>query len=203
MPHIITITGPSGAGKSTTLFYLLEEKRNYFDPVMVPKYTDRPAHKDDRGEILCEPDILAQCDLKYIQYGSHFGVALNTVLEHVMAGKSPIVILNDVRAVEDIKNVFGGIVRSLFIFRESPNEDRFQEIAKTKGLDPKEIKSRLQKAKTLYRIYIENIHIFDHVMINNSTINSSIFPDLRLQVQQIVDNLQQSQNWPLVERIGK
>ena len=196
MAYIITITGPSGAGKSSTLFDLLEEKRRYFDPVMVPKYTDRSEHKDDRGEVLRQPDMLSKCDLKYIQYGDCYGIELSTILEHIMGGMSPIVILNDVRAVEDVKKVFGGIVRSLFIFRESPNEDRFQEIAKSKGLDPKEIKSRLQKAKTLYRIYIENIHIFDHVIINSSTL-----PHLRLLVKQIVDNLQQSQNWPLVERI--
>jgi guanylate kinase len=198
MPYIITITGPSGAGKSSTLFYLLEEKRTYFDPVLVPKYTNRPEHKDDRGEIHREPDMLAQCDLKYIQYGDCYGIALNTIWEHIMDKKSPIVILNDVRAVEDVKKMFGGIVRSLFIFRESPNEVRFQEIATAKGLDPKEIKPRLQKAQTLYRIYIENIHIFDHVIINSSTL-----PDLRLQVKKIVDNLQQSQKWPLVERIGE
>ena len=195
MPNIITITGPSGAGKSTTLFYLLEEKRKYFDPIMVPKYTDRSEHKDDRGEVLRQLDMLAQCDLKYIQYGACYGIALNTILEHIMAGKSPIVILNDVRAVEDVKNVFGGIVRSLFVFRESPNDNRFQEIANAKGLDPKEIKPRLQKAQTLYRIYIENIHIFDHVIINSGTLS-----ELRLQVNQIVASLQQSQYWPLAER---
>jgi guanylate kinase len=197
MPYIITITGPSGAGKSSTLKCLCEEKREYFNPVIVPKYTNRPPHKDDQNEVICVDEIPNSCDLKYIQYGDYYGIALNTILEHIMAQKSPIVILNDVRAVEDVKKVFGGIVRSLFIFRESPDEKRFQEIADAKGLDPKEIKSRLQKAKTLYRIYIENIHIFDHVIINSS----KTLLDLSVQVKQIVDSLQQSQKWPLKERI--
>lgn len=198
MPHIITITGPSAAGKSTTLFYLREEKGGNFDPVMIPKYTDRPPHKDDQDEVICVKEIPGDCDLKYMQYGACYGIALNTILEHIKNRKSPIVILNDVRAVEDVKNAFGGIVRSLFIFRESPNRDRFQEITKTKGLDKEEIEQRLLKAQTLYRIYIENIHVFDHVIINSGTPEQ-----LKLLVKQIVDRLQQRQNWPLVGRNGK
>lgn len=198
MPYIITITGPSGAGKSSTLNYLFEEKKECFDPVIVPKYTDRSPHLDDQGEVVYVKEMPDSCDLKYIQYGDCYGIALSTLLEHIMAGKSPIVILNDVRAVEDVKKAFGGIVRSLFVFREGPNRDHYLEIAKAKGLRDEEIEHRLTKAKTLYRIYIENIHIFDHVIINSSTLL-----ELRLQVKQIVDNLQQIQNWPLVERIGK
>jgi guanylate kinase len=198
MPHVITITGPSGAGKSTTLRYLLNEKKKYFDPVMVPKFTDRPHHNDDQDEVICVEEVPSYCDLKYMQYRACYGLALNTLYQHITAGQSPIVILNDVRAVEDVRNVFGGIVKSLFIFRESPTMERFIEITKEKGLAEKEIGQRFQKAQTLYRIYIENIHIFDHVIINSGTP-----AQLMHLVKLIVDSLQQRQNWPLVGRDEK
>jgi guanylate kinase len=198
MPHIITITGPSGAGKSTLLRYIMNKRRKGFEPVIIRKFTDRMPHKDDGNEVKCVKEIPQNCDLKYMQYGFYYGLELNTLYEHIKIGRSPIVILNDVRAVEDVKNAFGGIVRSLFIFRESPDEDRFRGIADAKGLDLDEIKERLLKAQTLYRIYIENIHIFDHVIINSGTTQ-----ELRFLVKLIVNNLQQPQNWPLEKRNRK
>jgi hypothetical protein len=45
---------------------------------------------------------------------------------------------------------------------------------------------RFEKARTIYRIYIENIYLFDHVIINSGT-----FEELEVQVGQIVKSLEQ------------
>ena len=45
---------------------------------------------------------------------------------------------------------------------------------------------RFKKAQTIYRIYIENIQLFDHVIINSGT-----FEELEMQVRQIVKSLEQ------------
>jgi hypothetical protein len=53
---------------------------------------------------------------------------------------------------------------------------------------------RYERAQTIFRIYIENIHLFDHVVVNSGS-----FEELEIQVRQIVKGLR-NPNWPLRER---
>lgn len=192
MTHVITITGPSGSGKSTTLRYLLDLENESFKPVMVPKFTTRPAHTDDEGEVICVETIPEGCDLKYEQYGVRYGVALETIFKHLAEQRSPIIILNDIRAVEDVRNCWKGLVRSIFIFRKL-SLDEYRELAELRGFGEEETpEMRYQKAQTLYRIYIENIHLFDHVVLNSEGLI-----ELNVQVGEIVKGLRQQPNWPL------
>jgi guanylate kinase len=152
-----------------------------FKPELVRKQTTRPPREHDRDCIA--GGILPECDLVYEQYGERYGLALQTLIDHLAEGRSPIVILNDVRAVEDIRNTFRERVRSIFIFRHDPlSEEYHQELITSRGLDAGEI--RFEKARTIYRIYIENIHLFDHVIINSGTLD-----ELEIQIRQIVRSL--------------
>jgi guanylate kinase len=193
MPHVITITGPSGSGKSTTLRNLLESANNSFCPTMVPKYTTRKRHEDDKGEVICVECIPPECDLVYVQYGVLYGLDFRTILNPIANGQSPIVILNDVRAVEDVRNRLGRLVRSVFIFRKKPTIGMFRMLANKKGgINKRETEQRYFKALAIYRIYIENIHLFDHVIVNSGT-----FDNLKAQARQIVYGLNHDKNWPL------
>jgi guanylate kinase len=192
MRYVITVTGPSRAGKSTTLDYLLKYANDKFMPEIVPKYTTRTRRPDDTGEVLCQ-GIPYGCDLIYELYGKRYGLELNTLFRHVSNGRSPLVILNDVRAVEDVRNAFRGLVRSIFIFRHDPTSEEYhQELIKFRGKE--EAEPRFQKAQTIFRIYIENIHLFDHVIVNSGSKE-----ELNWQVAQIVKGLEDP-NWPLRRR---
>lgn len=196
MAHIITVTGPSGAGKSTTLRMLEEAAHDGFRPTIVPKYTTRPAHADDCGEVLCvgEEEFPKTCNLVYEQYGYRYGLILEDLCAHIVEGKSPVVILNDVRTVEDVRNHWKGLVRSLFIFRKSPTLEGYEKLAEKREVDTgkEDPQIRYQRAQMLYRTYIENIHIFDHVIINCGTLG-----ELRMQVNHVVKGLETYLNWPL------
>jgi guanylate kinase len=192
MPHVITLTGPSGAGKSTTLFNLLKLKEEGFNPVMISKYTTRSPHDDDHGEVECVPSMPSNCDLVYVQYGVLYGLDFRTILDPISKGKSPIVILNDVRAVEDVRMRLGGLVRSVFIFREEPTIKLFKQLAGVKG-NREEIEQRYYKALAIYRIYIENIPLFDHVIVNSGT-----KVELEAQAQKIVYGFSHDQKWTLL-----
>lgn len=196
MPHIITITGASGAGKSTTLDYLVKLDGGDFKPEIITKFTTRSPHADDSDEVLCVDAIPDQCDLIYEQYGDRYGVELKSLFSKLAKGISPIIILNDIRAVEDVRNYWKELVRSVYIFRRSPELKNYEELAQEREVSEDEENPvlRYQKAIALYRIYIENIHLFDHVIVNSGTRR-----DLRNQVEQIVEGLMQSQNWPLRE----
>jgi guanylate kinase len=186
LSYVITLTGPSRAGKSTTVKYLLElAGRHGFKPELVPKYTTRSPRDDDSGEMVYVDKIPSQCDLVYEQYSFRYGLEMRVLSDFVTQGQNPIVILNDVRAVEDVRNFFGEQVRSIFIFRQDPSSPEYrQELMESRG-GGRGSEVRLEKAKTIYRIYIENIHLFDHVIVNSGT-----YKELATQVIQLVKSLE-------------
>jgi guanylate kinase len=194
--RVITITGPSGAGKSTTVQYLLALADRNFRPALVPKYTTRSPRDDDRGEVICADAIPEECDLVYELYAVRYGLQLSTVFDLIMKGLSPVIILNDIRAVEDVRNSWRGLVRSVFIYREVPSLAKYRALVEKRGVkNEMESMLRYQKAQAIYRLYIENIHLFDHVILNSGS-----FEDLEAQVKQIVKGLRQDLNWPLRRR---
>ena len=196
MPSVITLTGPSGSGKSSALVYLLSRTVPGFDPILIPKYTTRAPRSDDRGESICVDVIPPECDLVYEQYGARYGVNSQMLFDRLAVGKSPILIVNDVRLVEDLRNTFGKLVRSIFIFRKGPTIDQYQKLAASRNVsDERDYQNRFNKAQAIYRIYIENIHLFDHVILNSGNRRT-----LKTQALKIVKGLGQIPNWPLYER---
>lgn len=194
MPHVITLTGPSGAGKSSAVAYLLKYANPKFKLTLVQKYTTRLPRNDDSGEaLLCVRKIPKQCDLVYEQYGVRYGLELEKLFDHLAAGLSPLVILNDVRAVQDVRAALGELVKSVFIFREGPSLKRYAQLAKDRNVESDEyLVRRFNKAQAIYRIYIENIQLFDHVILNDGGL-----PRLKAQALQIARGLGQGKKWPL------
>lgn len=168
MPNIITLTGPSGCGKSTMIKYLISLKNEDFDPIIIPKFSTRKPRDSDDDEIICVKVLPSKCDLVYEQYGDRYGISYATIFEKLIQHKSPIIILNDVRTVEYLKNRFGKLVYSIFIFREKPSLEKYKTLARERNLDEEsdDVIKRYQKAQSIYRIYIENIYLFDSVVIN-------------------------------------
>lgn len=128
-----------------------------------------------------------KCDLAYEQFGDRYGLKLEELYMHLKNGQTPIVVLNDVRTVEDIKTKLGGQCFSLFIFREAPNKEHFMKIGKERNepLDKTEI--RYKKAENIYRIYIENIHIFDKLILNVGDDTDSLEKILRHLVEYLCE----------------
>ena len=193
MPSIITITGSSASGKSTTIKYFSSFSDKSFQPVIIPKYTTRTGRKDDGSEIICTDTLPRICDIIYEQYNVRYGCSLEMIYDNLIKNKSPMIILNDVRAIEDIRKFFGSLVKSIFIFRKKPDFKSYERTCKKRGVnDDNIIHTRYQKAHSIYRIYIENIYLFDHILINSGT-----YADLELQIKEIVKGLERNLFWPL------
>jgi len=193
MLKVITLTGPSGSGKSTAIRYFLNNAKKKFFPKVIAKYSTRLKRNEDGFEIKAGYHTLPEnCDLVYEQYGVRYGLVLQEIYDSLSKGESPIVILNDVRAVEDIRSLLNGLVKSIFIYRSDPNIKQTKSLAKKRGIDIVEADRRHQKAMAIYRIYIENIHLFDHVIINRYTRR-----ELSTQVKKIVSSIKFDKHWPL------
>lgn len=165
-PRVITLTGPSTSGKSTVVGMLRRLKSKRFKPRIIPKFTTRAPRADDGEEIICVKSIPPSCDLVYEQYGVRYGLKKRTILERLAAAESPIIIINDIRTVEDIRSFFGPLAISLYIFRESPSIEKYLAMARERQADEEQYQQRFRKAQAIHRIFIENIQNFDYVLLN-------------------------------------
>lgn len=181
IPFVITITGPSQSGKSLVLQkikhlpFILSQKGYNFDPCLVKKKTTRDYRVEemkalDNGEEIDveHVDVIpAECDLVYQTYGKRYGINTNRIQELLDAGKSPYAVVNDIRAVEEIKEAFPNRVLSIFLFRKIPDLFDYTKEAEVRGnVSESEVNSRYEKAIAIYRMYIENIALFDKVILN-------------------------------------
>ena len=165
-----------------------------FEIVKIPKYTTREFRANEIEAILsnnyAQVDVLPvigkynespemgeeelkqakltafKWDIVYEQYGHRYGIKLEDLYEHLKSGRSPVIILNDVRTIEDLKSALGKQCFSIFIFREIPNIRHFYEEGEKRNDNESSIRARYEKAASIYRIYIENIHLFDKLILN-------------------------------------
>jgi guanylate kinase len=138
-----------------------------FKPVRIKKFTTRKSRGNDDEEVICVKALPPTCDLVYEQYGVRYGLAFDTLYQALAQKETPIVTLNDVRIVQDVRDRLGGLVRSVFVFREKPSLEKQKQLDKDRGVgDDEAAQTRFRKAQSIYRIYIENISLFDHVIIN-------------------------------------
>jgi len=178
---IITLTGPSQSGKSLVmrkilcLESILQKEKIGFSPEIVPKYTTRLYRSEESSllkqgksvDVISVPKLPGNCDLIYQTYGVLYGLATEDLRAMLDQRKNPILVINDIRAVEELKKEFPGRVLSLFLFRKIPELEDFKEEAKNRGnVTENEIRSRYEKANSIYRVFIENIALFDRILLN-------------------------------------
>ena len=192
MAFVVTLTVPSQCGKSTIRDFFMCMENSKFHPIIFKKYTTRSARLND-DDVICVESIPSKCDLVYEQYGVRYGIRFDDLYEHLEKGESPIIVLNDVRAVEDVRTALSPQVVSLYLYRQPPDLAKFIEEEKRRAkhtMSDEDIRgiaqSRFDKAKSIYRIYIENIHLFDHVILN---VGDKLYTEK--QVDQIVKSLSQ------------
>lgn len=142
---ILTLTGPSQSGKSLVMEKIerlgkeLNKHGIHFIPKKIQKYTTRYLRleemnlleKGEETEVINVKKIPDTCDLVYQTYGVRYGLETNSLSSELQKGHSPVVVINDIRGVEEIKKYFSGKVLSLFLFRKIPELEDFKQEAKT------------------------------------------------------------------------
>lgn len=199
---IITLTGPSGCGKSYIMQRImqlkgfLESEGLFFDPVIFPKFVTRPMRLSEIKEsiegkpidIISVDNIPDDCDLRYQTYGKQYAIRLSEIRALLEREKSPVVVINDVRAVEEIKREFPNRVLALYLFREIPKKSSFEKEAMQRGGGAlQESEERFNKATAIYRTYIENIGLFNRVILNVG--NENTIDYARIQLENLIRSI--------------
>lgn len=208
-PFIIALTGASASGKSFVIDKITEiaidfnDKNCCFSPVPFPKYTTREyraneikkLHRDEFVDVKSVDEIPPECDLIYRTYGKDYGLETKDLKKKLDNGESPVVVINDVRAVEELKHCFKGKVLSLFLFRHVPDFEEIKNEASNRGnVSERELIDRYIKATALYRIYIENITVFDRVILNVKDEKNDVHNCTKLQISNILNGIFKNRN---------
>jgi len=172
--RIITFSGVSCSGK-TTIVNLLKARKQF--PVdILQKVTTRESRLNESMEILCVKTIdYKKYDIIYHQYGVRYGLSSETIWRSLRNGKYVLAIINDMRAIGDIKEAFGNLAVPCYLYRDiSPGALR--QMIKKRLLDSStetdekdEIQLRIDKLPVMFQKYVENITLFDHIILNVGT----------------------------------
>lgn len=199
---IITLTGPSACGKGLVTEEFIEyskiirERCIDFYPFMFQKDVTRSYRMEEALKLVKGNEnaidvnsvktIPEEDDIVYRTYGDEYALNSCELSKALKNNRSPIVVINDIRVVEELKRLFKGQVLSLFIFRHIiPDIEHHQRAGANRGgTSSSKILSRYEKAVALYRVFIENIHIFDRVILNVGDKHLA-----RIQTQKIVDGV--------------
>lgn len=163
----------------------LDVKAVFGDDNIVRDENGNPLDEDKQDEYRKQCIKKLNCDLIYEQYGNQYGIKFNELYECLKRDETPIVILNDVRTVEDVKVYFGKKSVSLFVFRNTPNFSFYEQMELKRQNGTEECDNRFEKAISIYRIYIENIHLFDKLVLNVKEGKES----LEIILEQLVDEI--------------
>ena len=199
---IITLTGPSACGKGLITEAIIEYSKVVqqngidFYPFMFTKDVTRSYRFKEELSILNGERIDVNSvftipendDLVYRTYGDEYALSTRTLTEALAANKSPIIVINDIRVVEELKKLYPRQVLSLFIFRHIiPDVEQHKKASADRGgVSAQKTLSRYEKAVALYRVFIENIHIFDRVILN---VRENDIELAKLQARGVIDGV--------------
>ncbi len=197
--HAAFYSYDSSVGTLTVRGPLPHEELQKIKKALVAKLPERR-----RGKALREIESLAKrantfpqrYDLIYEQYNVRYGLASSELISLLCAGISPVAIVNDIRVLRELRSMFGQ--QAVFIFVFSPLESIDVEQLQTAraatdatgGIDKEQILRRAEKAKVILRRYIENIELFDHVIINHRRSRLELLRQMRGIVMRRPDRFQ-------------
>lgn len=173
--RLYIISGASGSGK-TILLNLIQNKTN-FKAVVAPKYSTRPERKGEFDDIKHVDQINdEEYTFVYPMNDKIYGIKAKEIMDFLGQGYNVFIILSDLRIVEEVIKFFGGLAVSLYVYRNlsaTQLKKVLQEREKARDIKQgdsvpfaKQRQIRLNRLYLMQRQYVDNITLFDHVILN-------------------------------------
>lgn len=166
-PYIFLIVGASGAGKGTLLRALRDMGQRHV--VIIPKQTTRAPKATDGDEMVSvypRKKVDPEFDVKYRNYLNEYGICSAEIWENVKTSKFQVLIVSNLKAIKELYHRFGPLIKLIYLYspiREEGLEKHQKDIA---AEDTDEIAVRKSKIEVVHGYYIDNITMFDHVLLN-------------------------------------
>lgn len=178
--RIFVIAGAVSSGKKDLVnaMSLMEKSR----VVSYKKVTTRPKNIGDKDDLRHISGISKKFNVTYEKQGHKYGISTSEIWELLSKGKIVLLVASDNDTIEKIVDEFGDICTVLYL-HANYNIDVIKRDLQKKDLSESEIKKRLSGIDELYKIYVENMKLFDHVLLNTSEPE-----DLYDQAFNILDN---------------
>jgi len=167
--HIYVIAGGPGSGKTTLLNYLKKDGQlNSFIP---PKYSTRKK-RDPKDDIVTIDDIDKEhYDFIYSMNENFYAFKIDDIVGALKEGRNVFLILSDIRVLQLIKAYFGEFLSIIYLYRNMSSTDLdliLDERQKNKlPISSAEKRIRGFRLYQIQRQYVENISLFEHVILNS------------------------------------
>ncbi|CAD6494277.1 MAG: Guanylate kinase [Candidatus Argoarchaeum ethanivorans] len=173
--RLYIISGSSGSGK-TELLDLIQNQATS-KAVLAPKYSTRNERKGEFDDIRHVDRIDdEEYTFVYPMNNYTYGIKAEEITDLLGRGYNVFIILSDLRIVEEVKQFFGSIAVSLYIFRNlsaDQLEKVLEEREMARGINPvdtvpleRQRQTRLNRLYFIQRKYVDNITLFDHIILN-------------------------------------
>ena len=173
--RLYIISGSSGSGK-TELLSLIQNQAT-FKAVVAPKYSTRSERKGEFDDIRHVDGINdEEYTFVYPMNNYTYGIKAEEITDLIGQGYNVFIILSDLRIVEEVKQFFGSIAVSLYIFRNlsaDQLEKVLEEREMARGINQvdtvpleRQRQTRLNRLYFIQRKYVDNITLFDHIILN-------------------------------------
>lgn len=161
--RILIIAGGSFAGKDELVRALIQ-----IEPSKVIAYqkgTTRPKTSIDNNELCHLKKLNDNYDITYLKNGYKYGLSSNKIWSVLSEKKIVLIVLSELEAIKKVKAEFDNICSVIYL-HSNIDFDELEHAKKT--LNKVEFKNREKSIDELRRSYIENINLFDHVLLNTS-----------------------------------
>jgi guanylate kinase len=164
---IILLYGAPASGKSTILSHI---RTRYSDLIgLGENITTRPMRN---SELAWEHKFVDRIpDRKYYKYlhaGWEYALSRDDIDQTLAGGRSFMITVNDVNAVQQIKLDYVTQTVALFLFRPLTDE-QLSELCHERSDSTLNIARRIHRSKEMMADYLVNSHLFDFVVVNNSS----------------------------------
>lgn len=186
--RIYILAGGPGAGK-TELLNLIKNKSS-LNSISPPKYSNR--NPRDRNDDVIRTDSKEfdkeEFTFVYSMNNNIYGFKAVDIINCLREKKNVFIILSDIRVIEEFKKFFGVYVSVIYIFRNMNEKELTRILNKRKEKkinnlvqesEDTEKKIRMNRLYLIQRQYVENIALFDHVILNRKNKKMEMYKQLK------------------------
>jgi ribose 1,5-bisphosphokinase PhnN len=162
--RIFVVSGGPGSGKDA----LIQAVRvmGSLHAQIIPKHTSRTRRRSDGTEMICSDDAnwaLDKCHLKYNNHGDYYGIEVDKIWAGLASNLHQIVVVSNRDAINAICEQFFDAVVLIYVHSDVGVADFVSNEAD--GEQDAYVKVRSTGYEDAFKMYIDNISAFDHVVI--------------------------------------